>query len=88
MVDSAGRTIDHGSREQANGSPPLYREYATKIDNELAEGYGNDKRAWGWQIDNQLSHYGKRLSYSRAATRKFREWLREKHGTVAQLNKD
>lgn len=88
MVDANGRTIDHGSREQGDWSSPVYREYVTKINTQLAQRYGHDKRVWGWQIDNELSHYGKRFSYSQAATLKFREWLREKYGTVAQLNKD
>ncbi len=86
MVDEQGRTMDHGSREHADWSSPLYRQYVTKIDTELAKRFGNDPRVWGWQVDNELSHYGRRFSYSRAATVKFREWLHEKYGTVEQLN--
>src|SRR4051794_24853123 len=86
MVDAQGRTMDHGSREQADWSSPVYREYVTKIDTELAKRFGNDSRVWGWQIDNELSHYGKHFSYSPAATAKFRDWLREKYGTVDKLN--
>ncbi|MBV9223601.1 MAG: beta-galactosidase, partial [Acidobacteriaceae bacterium] len=86
MVYSQGRTMDHGSREQADWSSPLYREYVTKIDTELAKRFGNDSRVWGWQIDNELSHYGRRFSYSQAATVKFRDWLREKYGTIDKLN--
>src|SRR3954466_14755382 len=86
MVDAQGRTMDHGSREQADWSSPLYREYVTKIDTELAKRFGNDRRVWGWQIDNELSHYGKHFSYSPAATAKFRDWLREKYGAVDKLN--
>ena len=32
MVDAEGRTMDHGSREHADWSSPLYREYVTKIE--------------------------------------------------------
>jgi beta-galactosidase len=88
MVDANGRTIQHGSREQADWSSPLYREYVGKIDTELAKKFGHDPRVWGWQIDNELSHYGKRYSYGPAATAKFREWLKEKYGTVERLNQD
>lgn len=88
MVDAQGRTMDHGSREQADWSSPVYREYVTKIDTELAKRFGHDPRVWGWQIDNELSHYGRRYSYSQASTQKFREWLREKYGTVDRLNSD
>ncbi|HEY7303501.1 MAG TPA: beta-galactosidase [Bryobacteraceae bacterium] len=88
MVDAQGRTMDHGSREQADWSSPVYREYVTKIDTELAKRFGNDPRVWGWQIDNELSHYGRRYSYSKASTAKFRDWMREKYGTINRLNQD
>ncbi len=88
MVDAQGRTMDHGSREHADWSSPLYREYVTKIDTELAKKFGHDPRVWGWQIDNELSHYGRRFSYSQAATVKFRDWLKEKYGTIDKLNQD
>lgn len=86
MVDEQGRTMDHGSREHADWSSPAYREYVTKIDTELAKRFGHDPRVWGWQIDNELSHYGRHYSYSRAATERFRDWLKEKYGTIAKLN--
>jgi len=86
MVDAEGRTMDHGSREHADWSSPLYREYVARIDTELAKRFGNDPRVWGWQIDNELSHYGRRFSYSQAATIKFRDWLKEKYGTIDKLN--
>jgi beta-galactosidase len=88
MLDEQGRTMDHGSREHADWSSPVYREYVTKIDTELAKRFGSDSRIWGWQIDNELSHYGRRYSYSQAATTKFRAWLREKYGNIDRLNQD
>lgn len=88
MVDGRGRTMDHGGREHADWSSPLYRDYVTKIDTQLVKRFGNDRRVWGWQIDNELSHYGKRFSYSQAATVKFRAWLREKYGSIDRLNQD
>src|SRR6185369_5335628 len=68
MVDAAGRRMNHGSREHADWSSPVYREYVSKIVIELARRFGHDKRVWGWQIDNELSHYGKQFSYGPAAT--------------------
>ena len=86
MVDENGRRMEHGSREQADWSSPLYREYVTKIDTELARRFGHDKRVWGWQIDNELSHYGRERSYSEASTRAFQQWLQRKYGTIEKLN--
>jgi beta-galactosidase len=88
MVDATGRRMNHGGREQADWSSPVYREYVTKIVTELAKRFGHDPRVWGWQLDNELSHYDKQYSYSPAAQRKFREWLRKKYGNIDRLNTD
>jgi beta-galactosidase len=50
--------------------------------------FGSDERVWGWQLDNELSHYEKRYSYSPAATDNFRAWLRAKYRTIERLNDD
>lgn len=86
MIDANGRQMVHGTREQATWSSDVYRSYVAKIDNELGRRYGHDPRVWGWQIDNELSHYGKEPDYSEASQHKFREWLRKKYGTIAALN--
>ena len=54
----------------------------------MAQHYGNNPAVWGWQLDNELSHYGAGISYAPPSQRKFREWLREKYGTIAKLNAD
>lgn len=86
MVDENGRRMEHGSREQADWSSPLYREYVAKIDAELAKRFGHDKRVWGWQIDNELSHYGRERSYSAASTTAFQQWLQHRYGSIKELN--
>jgi beta-galactosidase len=86
MIDAEGRRMNHGSREQADWSSPVYREYVSKIVTELAKKFGHDERVWGWQIDNELSHYGRQYSYGPAATAKFRPWLRSKYGSIDKLN--
>ncbi|SPF52757.1 Beta-galactosidase [Candidatus Sulfopaludibacter sp. SbA4] len=88
MVDSTGRTMNHGGREQADWSAPLYREYVTRIDTALAKRFGHNPKVWGWQLDNEVSHYDKQYSYSPAATQRFREWLRRKYGAIDRLNTD
>ena len=88
MVRGDGIRMEHGSREQADWSSPVYRAYVAKINAKLAERYGNNPAIWGWQLDNELSHYGAGISYAPASQRKFRDWLREKYGTVIKLNTD
>ena len=88
MVDASGRRMQHGSREQACWNVAAYRTYVARIDEELGRRYGHDPRVWGWQIDNELSHYGKEPCYCDACQAAFRTWLRKKYGTIDALNRD
>jgi beta-galactosidase len=88
MIDATGRRMLHGTRQQATWSSDLYRGYVGKIDAELARRYGHNPAVWGWQIDNELSHYGKEPDYSDASQVKFRAWLAAKYGTIDALNRD
>ena len=55
--------MNHGARQQADLELPVYRAYVGNIDAELAKHYGNNPSVWGWQLDNELSHYGKEFDY-------------------------
>jgi beta-galactosidase len=88
MVDARGRRMLHGTRQHACWSVPAYREYVGKIVTALAERFGQDPRVWGWQLDNELSHYDKRYCYCDACQGKFRAWLGARYGTVERLNRD
>jgi beta-galactosidase len=88
MVRADGTRMEHGSREQADWSSPVYRGYVETIVRKMAERYGKNQAVWGWQLDNELSHYGAGMSYGRESQKKFRDWLREKYGTVGKLNED
>lgn len=88
MVDSHGRRMQHGTREHACWSVPAYREYVGKVVAELARRFGNDPRVWGWQIDNEVSHYDKRFCYCDFCQRKFRGWLKGKYVSIDALNRD
>ena len=88
MVRADGRQMNHGSREQADWSSPIYRKYVETIVEKMAEHYGSNPAVWGWQLDNELSHYGAGMSYGPASQHSFRAWLREKYGTTSRLNQD
>ncbi len=88
MVNADGRRMEHGSREQADWSSPVYRAYVERIVAKMAEHFGTDSTVWGWQLDNELSHYGQGISYAPPSQQKFRTWLREKYGTIDRLNTD
>lgn len=81
-----GQTIQHGARQQASWASETYRKYVEKIVTELAKRYGNHPAVWGWQIDNEPSHYGFSYEYSDNAQQAFRNWLKNKYGTIGELN--
>ncbi len=81
-----GQTGQHGTREHYSWSSAKYRELTTKVVEAMAKHFANDKRVWGWQIDNEPSHYGT-YDYSPAAQSNFRVWLQKKYQTIGNLNK-
>ncbi len=88
MVDATGRKMLHGTRQQGCWSTKTYREYVGKIVDELGKRFGHDPRVWGWQLDNELSHYGKEPCFCDECQLKFRAWLKNKYGTIEKLNTD
>lgn len=81
-----GQLAQHGTRAHYSWSSTKYRELTTLIVEELGKRYGNDTRVWGWQLDNEPSHYGT-IDYSEAAEEAFKLWLKKKYGTIEALNK-
>ncbi len=80
-----GQFTMHGTREHYSWSSPKYRELTKKVVEVMATHYGKDKRIWGWQIDNEPSHYGN-LDYNPAAQINFKAWLKNKYKTIDSLN--
>lgn len=80
-----GQTAMHGTREHYSWSSPKYQELTRKVVETMAKHFANDSRIWGWQIDNEPSHYGS-LDYSPAAQASFRNWLKNKYQTIDKLN--
>jgi beta-galactosidase len=85
VVKENGQRAMHGTREHYSWSSKKYRELTEKIVSEMAKRYGNDKRIWGWQIDNEPSHYGT-VDYGPEVLLNFREWLKKKYGNIQALN--
>jgi beta-galactosidase len=82
---SNGLRTNHGTRTHCSWSSPKYRELTSKLVTAMAKHYANDKRIWGWQIDNEPSHYGT-YDYSPSAQENFRTWLQKKYKTIDNLN--
>jgi beta-galactosidase len=86
MVNDNGTAMQHGSRQHISWSSPVYRQYVTKMVEAIGKHYGKDNRIWGWQLDNEPSHYGQ-YDYSAAAQQSFIKWLRKKYIDIDTLNK-
>jgi beta-galactosidase len=85
VIKENGQRAMHGTREHYSWSSKKYRELTEKIVTEMAKRYGNDKRIWGWQIDNEPSHYGT-VDYGPEVLLNFRKWLQKKYGNIQALN--
>ena len=79
-----GRQMDHGSRQHATFSSTFYRQYSFRMIEQLARRYGGDQRVIGWQLDNEPRRF---LDYGKDAPGRFRNWLKERYGTIDALNR-
>lgn len=86
IQDADGTLQRHGARTHCSWSSPKYRELVEKMVNELGKRYGQDKRVWGWQIDNEPTHYGVEYDFSPAVALRYQEWLKKKYGSIEKLN--
>ncbi len=86
IVTENGFQVKHGMRLNANGANPVYQKYVRKIVEKLADRYGNNPVVCGWQIDNE-PHYEGQADYSLFAKKSFQQWLKNKYGSIGELNK-
>jgi beta-galactosidase len=86
MQNEEGRVMQHGSRQQGSWSSKIYQEYCVKIVTELAKRYKNNPSVFGWQLDNEPSHYNAVYDYNEASQEGFRTWLEKKYVHIDSLN--
>jgi len=86
-IDRQGRPRGFGSRRHYCFSHRGYRQEAARITRAVAGRYGQHPAVVAWQTDNEYGCHDTVLSFSDAARQAFREWLAERYGTVAALNK-
>ncbi|OXM83713.1 beta-galactosidase [Paenibacillus rigui] len=84
-VDEHGTVMGHGSRQHACTNNRYFRERAAIITEHIAKAVGPLPGVIGWQIDNEFKAH---VSECMCETCKglWHEWLRERYGTVEQLN--
>jgi beta-galactosidase len=79
-----GTMVDHGARQHAAFTSSVYKRYAFKMIEKLAQHYGNDPRIIGWQLDNEPAV---QFDYSNSSQKLFRDFLRKKYeNNISKLN--
>jgi len=90
FVTDEGKRIGHGARRHVCPNDLVYRDYCARIVAKMAEEFGQDDRIIGWQIDNEVSGVGPwppRSCCCPTCVQLFRRRLRERYGTVEELNR-
>lgn len=84
-VDASGRSMRHGSRQHADVTSPVMRDYSRRITQALADHYCDNPHVIGWQTDNEFNtHFSE--THSEAANAAFRIWLESRYSTIDALN--
>ncbi len=86
-VDVDGRPRRFGSRRHYDFSSETYRAECARIVEAVAARYGEHPAVAAWQTDNEYGCHDTTISYSENAVRRFRAWLRDRYGDVAELNR-
>ncbi|MFJ2929721.1 beta-galactosidase [Streptomyces massasporeus] len=81
-TDFEGRRHRYGQRHNFCPSSPAYREHATALASRLAERYAGHPALLAWHVNNE---YGG-ACYCDLCAQAFRDWLRDRHGTLDALN--
>jgi len=83
VIRADGKRATHGARCHGSPTSPVYRGFCGRIAEELARRFGRNPHVIGWQIDNEFNA----VSHGDEALDQFRQWLRARHGTLANLNR-
>lgn len=84
-VDENGRTMQHGSRQHACTTSPVFREASQRITRAIAEHFKYNPSVIGWQTDNELNcHFSE--CHCAACQIEFRNWCKKRYGNIEKLN--
>jgi len=84
-VDFQGRKHRYGQRHNACWSSPAFRRLAAGIAGKVAERYGDHPNVVAWHVGNEYGGDGG-ACYCDLCAAEFRAWLRERYGTLEELN--
>lgn len=81
-VDYQGRKRKFGGRHNSCPNSPTYRKYSVMMAAKLAERYKDHPMLSAWHISNEYGGY----CYCERCELQFREWLKQRYGTIEKLN--
>ena len=88
QVQADGKKNLPGKRHNFCYTSPVMREKTAAIDRELSRRFGKRKNAILWHISNELGgNFGDSTCHCELCQKAFREWLKEKYGTLDNLNR-
>ena len=83
--DARGIVCQPGARQHWRPTSPVFREYALRMCRAMAEHYRDNPYVVAWHVGNEYGCHN-RFDYSEDAERAFREWCRERYGTIDAVN--
>ena len=84
-ADVDGNPINHGLRRNCNLNSEKYRFFVSRVTEKLAEHYSRYSNIVAWQLDNEINCECD-LYYSESDHNAFREYLKNKFGTLDKFN--
>lgn len=79
-----GTPAPWGARQEIDFTNPVFRRYAERVVRAIVSRYADHPAVIGYQVDNEP---GPVLLYNETVFAGFVAWLRDRYGTVAELNR-
>lgn len=83
--DEQGHVIWPGARQHWRPTSPTFRTYALRLCREMAEHYKDNPAIVSWHVGNEYGCHNY-FDYSDDAVQAFREWCRDRYGTIDKVN--
>lgn len=80
-----GTVLSPGARQHWRPTSPVFRDYALRLTEALAERYGSHPALVAWHVSNELGCHNL-YDFSDDAARAFRVWLQQRYGSLDALN--
>lgn len=83
--DPYGSVLGPGSRQHWRPTSEVFRRYALRLTEKMAEHYKDHPALVSWHVSNELGCHN-RFDYSDDAAAGFQKWLKKQYGTLDTLN--